>query len=132
MLAFDEEGSLDFGEGESVCLDKAAPILGHLIGTEVGMKDLYYADAMEIGDACFRSFSPENVLMFLQRLSDGELLTRLESIDWGAEVAGQIYPFGKQDTKAEFQSYILEKGSELKGFLEATALKKNGIISVEC
>ncbi len=132
VAAFDQEGAIDFGEGKTLCLDKAAPILSYLIGADTGTKDLYYADCLNSGDVSFRSFSPDNVKVLLRRFSGDALSKTLTSVDWEAEIAGKIYPFAAQDKKSDSTSYILEYGAALQDFLEATALQDNGIMSVEC
>ena len=132
VAAFDQDGTLDFGAGEKLCLDKSAPILSYLVGADTGMSFLYYPECLDVGDASIRSFSPESVLMLLRRISGGAILKNLKSVDWDSEIAGQVYPFRAQDKKPDCQNYILEHGSALQEFLEATARQGNGIISVEC
>ena len=108
------------------------PILSYLIGAEPEMKILYYTNYFDIGDAALRSFPPENVKMFLQRLSDNPLVKSLASLNWEKEVAGSIYPFRDKDKKSDCENYILEHGSLLQDFLLIAASQDSGIISVEC
>ncbi len=132
IAAFDQDNALDFGAGEALELDKAMPVLGYLISADAEMKNFYYTDYLEIGDAALRSFSPENVQMFLRRLTDNVLVKNLASIDWEAEVAGYIYPFDKKDKKSDCENYIFEYGSRLQDFLTIAVSQENGIMSVEC
>ena len=132
IAAFEAEGALDFGEGPSLFLDKAAPILSLLLGADTGRNELHYSDCQSEGDACFRGLAPDDVKMLLQRCSGGTIAANLAAIDWDKEVADRVYPFGAQDKKADCQAYFLEHGAALQEFLAAAVQAEHGIMSVEC
>ena len=130
-VALLEDGDLGFNGEDTLELDKAGPVLSRLIGSDPGMRPLHYPDALEIADAGFRGFLPEDVVMFLRRVREAPLEVRLNKSAWETDITGQVYPFEFLDSKEEARAYILEHGAALEGFLDRAADRRTGMISVE-
>jgi hypothetical protein len=126
-----EAGDLDFDTQEPTSLDKAAPILSYLIGADAGKRPLYYAECVEMGDAALRGFVPEDAEMFLRRMQDKTLATRLAEVDWQAEIAGKVYPFAKDDSKQDFTRYISGYAEIFESALARLVAQGRGMITVE-
>ncbi|WP_371225547.1 DUF1877 family protein [Roseovarius sp. 2305UL8-3] len=129
--AFIEAEELNFTAEEPIDLDKAAPILSHLIGSDRSSRALYYSDAFDLGDAALRGFLPEDVSILLRRLKNETVAERLINTDWDAQIAGKIYPFTQNDSKEDSTNYILHYGQVLEHLLTRLVDQRRGMTTVE-
>jgi hypothetical protein len=130
VLAFLTTEHLGFSPEEPLDLDKAAPMLGNLIGADPGKRGLYYEDYVDLGEAAFRGFMPDDLAMFLRRIK-GMLNESLYALDWDAGTEEEIYPFTRQDSKADIARYVTTYASALEDYMTRLASEGRGMITVE-
>lgn len=131
VAAAENDGDLGFDVSHSLDIDRAAPMLDYLMGTDIGARRLNGDEVIEEGGAEFRCFAPQDIDAIAKNIKDNELAKAWQGLDWDAVIEARVYPYDKLSTKDRETASIIDYAVQFEAFVSELSLDGFGMISVK-